>query len=294
MFLIFDPLFKELIDPKSEFELLAKGFIFTEGPVWHSEEKCLYFSDIPANTIFKYSDEHGVTIYRKPSQYSNGLTLNKKGELIICEHETRSISIQVGKKYKTLVGDYNSKKLNSPNDIVISKNGSIIFTDPTYGLRPGLGGPAEQELDFQGVYLINPEKMQLELLINDLVRPNGLALSQDEKLLYVIDSEYQHIRLYSLEDGKTSFQKVFAELWGDGPGRPDGMKIDQDGNVFCTGPGGVWVFSSAGKLLGKIHLQQKTANLAWGDRDRKSLYITSSNFLFRLRCITSGRSPMDG
>lgn len=294
MFSITDPHFQDLVDPNSKIELLSNGFKFTEGPVWHSEENCLYFSDIPADTIYRYDDSTGVSVFRKPSQFSNGLTLDKEGNLIACEHKSRSVTLQTEKRFAVVVNKFNEKRLNSPNDIVACRNGTIYFTDPTYGLRAGLGGPADQELDFQGVFMIKPQQNQPILLIDECKRPNGLALSNDEKSLFVIDSELQHIRLYKISDeGELRFDKIFSELWGDGPGRPDGVKLDVNGNVFCTGPGGIWVFTSFGKLLGKIRFQQKTANLAWGDEDRKSLYVTSSNFLFRLRCKTSGRSPMD-
>lgn len=286
--------FNKLINPTSKLELIADDFKFTEGPVWHKEENCLYFSDIPSDTIYRYDLTTGISVFRNPSHFSNGLTLNKQGMLIVCEHKSRSVTIQTEDVFQTIVDSYNGKKLNSPNDIIISKNGTIFFSDPIYGLQEGLGGPATQELSFQGVYMLKPGAKEPELLFDDFERPNGLALSDDENSLFVNDTVRQHIRVFTKDkNGNYSNGRIFAELFGDGLGRPDGMKLDNYGNMFCTGPGGIWIISPSGELLGKIRLEQKTANLAWGDGDRRSLYITSSSSLYRLRCKTSGKSPMD-
>ena len=186
---------------------------------------------------------------------------------------------------------YNGKRLNSPNDVIAASDGSIIFTDPIYGLQEGLGGPAEQELDIQGVYCYDPANDSLSLLVDDFERPNGLMLSADEKQLFVNDTVRQHIRVFQVsENWQLKDNKVWVELWDDQCiGRPDGMKMDMDGNVLCTGPGGVWVFNPQAELLGRIYLPDKTANLAWGDADYHSLFITSSTFVYRIRCKTQGR-----
>ena len=294
VFEISDYSFTELIDPNAKLELVADGFKFTEGPVWHTQENCLYFSDIPSDTIYKFDNKTGISIFRKPSNYSNGLTLNHRGQLIICEHKSRALTIQTEDGFHTLANKFKSKKLNSPNDVIISQDGTIYFSDPIYGLQEGLGGPATQELSFQGVYQLKPGTSDPVLLFDDFERPNGLALSDDENILFVNDTVRQHIRGFKKDQyGNYSNGYIFAELFGDGVGRPDGMKLDRHGNIFCTGPGGIWVFSSSTKLLGKILLSQKTSNLAWGDFDRCSLYITSSSCLYRIRCKTSGKSPMD-
>lgn len=293
MYTVIDERFESLIDISTEPELLASDFKFTEGPVWHSKEKCLYFSDIPANSLYRYDEKTGVSVFRKPSHFSNGLTLTKDGNLIICEHKSRSITLQTQNGFQLLADHYQGKKLNSPNDIIVSRNGTIFFSDPIYGLQEGFGGPASQEMEIQGVFILRPGEKELELLFDDFERPNGLAFNQDESLLFVIDTVLQHIRVFSKdENGNYTGGKVFAELWGEGQGRPDGMKLDAFGNVFCTGPGGVWVFTPKGDLLGKIHFEKKTANLAWGDDDQKSLFITSNKSLFRLRCKTQGMCPM--
>lgn len=293
---IINPAFEDLVDPSAQLELIASGFKFTEGPVWHAKNRCLYFSDIPADTLYCYQPSVGVAVFRKPSHFSNGLSINAMGELVVCEHRGRAVSQQSGKDFKTIVSHFRGKKLNSPNDIIISRDGCIYFSDPIYGLQEGFGGPAEQELDFQGVYRLRPGQKEAELLFSDFERPNGLAFNHDESLLLVIDTVKQHIRQFEKKaDGSFTDRGIFAELWGDGPGRPDGMKLDRKDNLFCTGPGGIWVFSPAGCLLGKMIIsdKDKTANLAWGDDDRKSLYITSSGILFRLRCKTTGMTPMD-
>jgi gluconolactonase len=180
--------------------------------------------------------------------------------------------------------------LNSPNDVVASSDGSILFTDPIYGLRAGMGGPADQEIEFQGVYRIKPGNPDLELLTDNFERPNGLALSADEKILYIIDTVRQHIREFEINEGwHLTGGQIWAELWDDNvTGRPDGLKLDVSGNLFSVGPGGVWVFSSESDLIGRIYLDDKTSNLAWGD-DGKSLFIACSSKIFRLRCKTSGK-----
>ncbi|HEY59632.1 MAG TPA: SMP-30/gluconolactonase/LRE family protein [Anaerolineae bacterium] len=289
-----DPKFEQLINLDANLEIIGSGFEFTEGPVWHARQKCLYFSDIPANTLYRYSEVDGVTVFKKPSHFSNGLTLTKEGKIIACEHQRRAITLQTNGEFIILAYRYQGKRLNSPNDLIISPDGAIIFSDPIYGLREGLGGPAEQELHIQGVYMYKSGMDEPKLLVDDFERPNGLALSHDGKTLYVDDTVRQHIRKFIVnENWDLSGGEALAKLWGEGEGRPDGMKLDINGNIFCTGPGGIWVINPKGALLGKIHLPQKTANLAWGDDDRKSLYITSSSFLYRLRCKISGKSPMD-
>jgi len=294
MFEVFDKRFEDLVDTHAKLEVLGEDFQFTEGPLWHADRRCLYFSDIPADTIFCYKPEKGISTFRHPSGFSNGLTLDADGNLIVCEHKTRAVTIQTTSSFEVLASTYRGRRLNSPNDLIISREGAVIFTDPIYGLREGMGGPAKQELDFQGVFLVKPGMPEPHLLLDDFERPNGLAFSLDQKTLYIIDTVRQHIRAFAVgQDWHLSNQGVFAELFGEGQGRPDGMKLDQQGNIFCTGPGGIWVFSPDADLLGKIRLDQKTANLAWGDTDRRSLYITSSNFLYRLRCKTAGLSPMD-
>jgi len=284
----------ELISQDSKLEIISTGFLLTEGPVWNSKENCLYFSDIPGNTIYQYSDRKGIEIYRKPSHFSNGLTLSREFQIIACEHQRRAISIQRGKNLEILCDHYQNKRLNSPNDVIIAKDGSIIFTDPIYGLRDGQGGPAIRELPFQGVYRLPPGEKQPILICNNFERPNGLALNSSENCLYVDDTVRQHIRIFHIGNNwDITGGEVFIELIGKGVGRPDGMKLDIHDNIFCTGSGGIWVFNPSGKLLGKIQMPEKTANIAWGDEDRHSLFICSNTSLYRLRLQTLGKSPND-
>ena len=283
--------FNELLNPNTEIEKIAEGFAFTEGPIWDNKNNRLLFSDIPADTIFSWSADNGIEIYRSPSSFADGLTFDHEENLIACEHQSRSISLDDGSKaVRNLADNYGGKRLNSPNDVIIARDGSIIFTDPIYGLRAGNGGPAVQELKFQGVYRLSPDYSTLYLITDSFERPNGLALSPDEKHLYVDDTVRQHIRKFDIsKDWEVTGGQVWAELWDDAyGGRPDGMKIDKNGNLFCAGPGGVWVFNKSADVLGRIFLPDKTSNLNWGDQDRQSLFITSSSVVYRVRCITSG------
>jgi len=283
--------FQDLVDPNEPIEIIANDFIFTEGPIWDTLNNRLLFSDIPENKIYSWSKTEGISVYRTPSKFSNGLTFDPYGNLIICEHQGRSISrVDKNKKIETLADSYQGMKLNSPNDVIVARDGSIFFTDPIYGLRSGSGGPAKQELPFQGVYQLPPGSTELILITDSFERPNGLLLSLDEKQLFINDTVRQHIRVFDTNnDWEFSGGQIWVELWDEAfVGRPDGMKIDIHGNMFSTGPGGIWVFDGNANLLGRIFLPDKTSNLAWGDTDRKSLFITSSSTIYKIRCKTSG------
>ncbi len=284
------PEFEKLISSDASAEIIAENHMFTEGPVWDAREKRLIFTDIPATTIFSWTAENGVEVFRKPSGFSNGLTFNRKGHLIACEHRTRAVTVSKdGESFAIAADRYQDKKLNSPNDVVASDDGTIFFSDPIYGLREGNGGPAEAELDFQGLYRITPDG-ELILITDSFERPNGLALSPDEKTLYVADTVRQHIRAFQIgPDWQMNGGQIWAELWDDEyGGRPDGMKVDENGNLFATGPGGIWVFNPQAELLGRLFFPDKTSNLAWGDDDLGTLYITSSSKVYRLRTNTRG------
>jgi gluconolactonase len=283
--------FSDLIDPESPIDIIANGLTFTEGPTWDSANKRLLFSDIPEDTIYSWSKVEGVSIFRTPSKFSNGLTFDSHGNLIVCEHQGRAISrINKNGNKEYLAESYQGKKLNSPNDVVSAKDGSILFTDPIYGLRSGSGGPAKQELPFQGVYRIPPTSSDLCLLTDSFERPNGLVLSNDEKRLFINDTVRQHIRKFHVNnDWKITGGQIWVELWDDGyEGRPDGMKLDIHGNLFSTGPGGIWVFDKNANLLGRIFLPEKTSNLNWGEAERKTLFITSTSTVYKIMCKTSG------
>jgi gluconolactonase len=285
--------FNDLIDSGEQIEVISSGHQFTEGPVWDDNRNCLFFSDIPANTIFKWTTIDGTQSFQSPSYFANGLALDNKSNLIICEHQGRCISSLNENMDRTILADsFNGLKLNSPNDLVVADDGSIIFTDPIYGLREGNGGPAQQELPFQGVFRYDPKINNLTLVTDSFERPNGLAISPDQKYLFVVDTVKQHIRKFNIDhEWKIVGGNIWVELWdSEQTGRPDGIKFDQNGNLFSTGPGGIWVFSSNAELIGRIFLPDKTSNLAWGMQDRKSLFITSSDKVYRLRCKTRGFS----
>ena len=283
---IFEPEVKNLVDPAAELEKLADGFQFIEGPVWDRTGQQLFFSDIPANTMYRFSAEKGVEVHRKPSNFSNGLAIDGAGRLIACEHSTRRLTREGKDGIEVLVERYDGKRLNSPNDVIVIDDGSLIFSDPHYGLMEGIGGPAEAELSFRGVYRLVPGEEPL-LLVDDFEAPNGLALTADGTQLYIDDTIRGHIRLFAVgDDWKLSGGDLFIELKGEQDGAPDGMKLDARGNIFCTGPGGVWICSPAGTPLGRICVPEVTANLAWGEGG--CLYMTSSTSLYRLQCKTEG------
>lgn len=273
----------DILAPDAALERVATGFQFTEGPVW-MPEGYLLFSDIPANKIYKLVGDKGE-VYREPSGNSNGLTLDKKKRLIACEHGNRRVSREGDGKVIAIAERYEGKRLNSPNDAAVKSDGGIYFTDPTYGVAP-----ENRELDFQGVYRLSP-KGELTLLTKDFLQPNGLVFSPDEKTLYIADSsKRKHIKAYDVKsDGTLANGRLFAEPKSDKSGVPDGMKVDKKGNLYSTGPGGIWVYAPSGKLIGAIDTPEVPTNCAWGDRDRKTLYITAQKSIYRIRCRIGGR-----
>ena len=279
---------RNLISPNATLDCLAKGFQFLEGPVWDNTRGCLFFR-CSGNTKYRYTLDGRVSVYRKPSDNSNGHILDKQGRLVACEHHTRRITREVGDDIEVIASTYKGKRLNSPNDVIMASDGSFLFTDPAYGLQPGLGGPAKAELEFKGVYRVPPQGGEPILIADDFDAPNGLVLSPDEKKLYVIDSGKKHIRVFDVAPGWIiTGGKVFVEVKDDSNEIPDGMKIDVDGNIFTTGPKGIWIINNRGRLLGRINLPEVAANLNWGGPDRNILYITASTGLYRITTLTKG------
>ena len=299
-----DPAFDQLISKDASIEILADSFAWSEGPVWVKDGGFVLFSDIPNNTIFKWKEGEGLSIFLKPSGYtgrlpyshepgSNGLIINKEGQLVACEHGDRRISampLAKGGK-KTLTDNYQGKRLNSPNDIVQKSNGDYYFTDPAYGL-PDREKDASRETKFMGVYRLSSNG-SVTLLIDTLL-PNGIAFSPDEKILYIGQSDpvKPFVLSYPVKaDGTLGKGKIFYDCTALNKtglsGGPDGMKIDMHGNIFTTGPGGIIVLDPNGKLLGRIETAQPTANCAWGD-DGSTLYITSNNLFLRIKTKTQG------
>lgn len=264
-------------------EHLASGFQFTEGPIWRPDGSLL-FSDIPANRIYRWTPDGGADVWREPTGNANGLTLDRQNRLIACEHTGRRVSrTETDGTVVALADQYESGRLNSPNDVVVKSDGTVYFTDPPYGIQP-----EEREQSCNGVYRILPNGA-LELLIDDFDRPNGLAFSPDESILYIDDSPRRHVRAFDVRsDGTLTNSRVFADMGHPQPGSPDGMKIDEAGNLYVTGATGVWVFESDGTHLGVIVTPERPANCAWGDDDRTSLYITARTSLYRVRVKVPG------
>jgi sugar lactone lactonase YvrE len=245
----------------------------------------LFFSDIPANTIYKWQPKQKIKVFRQPSGNTNGNTLDRLGRLISAEQSNRRISrTEKDGTVVTLASHYQGKRLNSPNDAIVKSNGDIYFTDPPYGIKT-----EQEELGFNGVYRLTPDKT-LTLLIKDFVRPNGIAFSVNETKLYVNDSDKSHIRVFDIQpDGTLVNGKLFATLKSsDKEGTADGIKIDIKGNVYSAGPGGIWIFAENGQQLGIIEIPEVPSNLTWGDRDYQTLYVTARSSLYRIRLKIPG------
>jgi gluconolactonase len=273
-----------------QFEKLGTGFLFTEGPVWHSTGRFLIWSDMPGDHMRRWSVADGVTTFRKPSNMANGNTYDRQGRLLTCEHASSRVTrTEPDGRIVSLATHFGGKQLNSPNDIVCRSDGSIYFTDPPYGRAKFYGLERPQELDLQGVYRVGPDPESPELLVDDFDRPNGLCFSLDERRLFINDTARKHIRVFDISPtGGLRSGRLWAETKGDKPGAPDGMKIDSAGNVYCCGPGGIHVFDPDANLLEVIEGPEHTANFAWGDDDLRSLFITASTSLYRIRVKVPG------
>lgn len=305
-----DPALASLVDEKSVIEVLSSGFDWSEGPVWvalkeHPFGGYLLFSDIPNNRVVRWGEGEGAKTWQQPSGYtgvadygaepgSNGLILDGEGQLISCEHGDRRLSVlTAGGGKRTLVDAYEGKRLNSPNDACLGADGeSIYFTDPPYGLPNRWDDPL-RELDFCGVYRLAPDGT-VTLLTKEMTRPNGLAFSPDFKTLYVAQSDptAAHWKAFPVKaDGTLAEGRVFYDVTAavkEGlPGLPDGLKVDEKGNLWATGPGGVYVITPEGKLLGRLSLGERTANCAWGN-DGTVLYLTADTYLCRIQTKTKG------
>lgn len=287
-----DPAFATVVGPAVTFEKLVTGCLFTEGPLWHAKDGYLLFSDMPGDHIRRWSGTGGVTTFRKPCNKSNGLTWDRQGRLLACEHATSRVTrTEPDGRITVLASHHGDKELNSPNDIVVKSDGAIYFSDPTYGRNEFYGVPRPTQLDFRGVYRIAPDTGALTLLADDFLQPNGLCFSLDEKRLFVNDTDRRHIRVFDVRpDGTLANSHVWAETTGPGAGAPDGMKIDSRGNLYCCGPGGIHVFDPEAHCLGVINVPEYTANFTWGDADLRSLYITASTSLYRIRVAVPGRA----
>jgi gluconolactonase len=299
---VLDEAVTELIDPNATLIELGNGYAWSEGPVWVEEHGFLLFSDIPNNVIHKWTPGEGVSPYLDPAGYtgeeprggelgSNGLYISLEGNLLLAQHGDRRIARmdaplnEPEANFTTIAGSYNGLRLNSPNDLVQHSNGDIYFTDPPYGLEEQ-ADDSTKELDFQGVFRVTPEG-EVVLLADELSRPNGIELSPDEKTLYVANSSSENpvwMAYDVTEEGNLANGRVFhdaGDFVGVDPGSQDGMDVDADGNIYATGPGGVWIFSPEGTVIGKIKTNKPTANCTIG-QDGKTLFITASDQLLSI------------
>ena len=280
---------ERIVDPQQNIEELATGFGGqagpAEGPLWWHEGGYLHFSDVGMSRRMRWTPGGGVSVDQEPTNEANGLTRDRQGRLLACEHLARRVTRRDPDGSLTVVAyNYHGRRLNRPNDVVVKSDGSIYFTDP------GLAR-IESELDFCGVYRVAPDLGSIHLLVRDFVTPNGLTFSPDERILYVDDTRRRHIRAFDL--GPTRLleletDRVFATLHDDRVGVADGMKVDTEGNVYCTGPGGIWIFDPAGTHLGTIVTGAQTTNVAWDDADWQTLYFTTWSTLGRIRMRIPG------
>ncbi len=282
----FSPEFRRIVPAEATFSKVAGGFVFTEGPVWNHRDGYLVWVDIIGDTIWKWVPGQGKSIVVQPSSHANGTTFDAQGRLIVAGWSNRTVwRLEKDGSTTTLASHYGDKKINTPNDIVVKSDGSIYFTDPSNGVHlVGHQGPDLQKyLEFEGVYRLNPDNSTLTLLSDDMVFPNGLCFSPDESLLYVNDTAQHYIRVFDVEaDGALSEGRRFAELHGEGPGHPDGMKVDVEGNVYCTGPGGVWVMDPAGKHLGRIKTPEQCHNFTIGGEELRTIFFACRTSVYRM------------
>lgn len=292
-----DPALDALLDQNTPIEKLAEGFDWSEGPVWYPATGELLFSDVPKNVIHAWKSGTTTRVFMKPSGYtgvgdysaepgSNGLSLDKDGNLLFCEHGDRRISRLSPNGGKMTVADrYDGKRLNSPNDIASHPDGTLFFTDPIYGLPKRENDPT-REMDFCGVFRIATDG-KVTLLTKEIERPNGVALSPDNNTLYVANSHGPRPHIFAMElkkDGTASAPKTFFDTKGlEGRGAPDGLKVDKDGNLWATGPGGLLIISPKGKLLGRVLTHRATANVAFGGEDGKSVFLTADDRILRFK-----------
>ena len=282
-----------LVASAAEPTRLATGFEFTEGPIWRQELGALDFSDIPGNTRWRWHPVNGAAVLLRPSGKCNGMTLDNDDNLIVCEHATSSVVRERRYGQREIVASHwQGAELNSPNDVIVARDGSIYFTDPWYGRMPVFGVERPRELGFQGVYRVDVTSGELELVADDFAMPNGLCLTRDESQLLVNDTPRAHIRVFdvapdgSLENGRMFFEGIGSGA--DGEAGVDGMKLDERGNVYVTGPGGIWVISPVGAYIGTIPVTETVGNLNWGGRDWKTLYICASRSLYALEMAVAG------
>lgn len=298
-----DPSLDSILSPNAKAEIITDGLDWSEGPLWIEEKQLLLFSDVPQNTIYQWTETGGKKVYLSPSGYtgnikrggetgSNGLTINPEGRLVLCQHGNRQVAFMNAPLHKpaadfiTIAGNYNGKRFSSPNDVVYNKAGEAFFTDPPYGLEKNMEDP-QKEIPFQGVYKVT-KSGEVVLLVDSLTRPNGIILLPGERTLLVANSDPAKPNWYAFDvtdSGRLANGRIFWSAAGYDQslkGLPDGMKADRGGNIFATGPGGIWIFNNRGMLAGKIRLPEATSNCALS-ADEKTLYITNDMNVLRLK-----------
>ena len=295
---VHNPGLHDLIAPEAPIERIASGLGFTEGPVWRGTS--LLFSDIPNKRIVRWRRlPEGPELTTYATGMSNGLTLDRQGQVLAAEHDGRRVTRVAENGTRTVLAErFQGKRLNSPNDLVVKSDGTLYFTDPPYGVQPPTPGVPRpdgwwaapmpgKELSVNGVYRLTPDGT-VHLVVDDFALPNGLAFSPDESILYIDDSAHKHIRAFDVRaDGTLTNSRILVNLASEEPGVPDGMKVDLQGHVFCTGPGGVWVCRPSGEVLGRILLPELPANLGWGE-DGSVLFVTARTSVYRLPTATRG------
>ncbi len=283
---VHDPVFRSYVIGNAPLKHLASGFDWAEGPVWFGDAGCLLFSDIPNNRILRWTPGEGITTYRQPSNYSNGHTRDREGRLISCEHGTRRVTRTEYDGSITVIADnFEGRRLNSPNDVVVKSDGSIWFSDPHYGINTDYEGFRGEEENPRAVYRVDPDTGALEIVVDDMQCPNGLAFSPDEGLLYVADTgrmhsdDPQHMRVYDMSSGRPKNGRLFHTI---DTGASDGFRLDTDGNIWSSAGDGVHCIAPDGRLLGKIFVPELVSNVCFGGRAKHELYITATTGLYRI------------
>ena len=280
----------ELFDADAELETISTGHRFLEGPAWHPHDHHLRFSDIKGNCTLQWSASAGLSVYRDNSHMANGNTYDRQGRLLSCHHASSRVTrMDDDETMSVIAAHFQGKELNSPNDVVVKSDGAVYFTDPPYGREGKVGIPRAAQQDANGVYRVDPADLSLSRLASDFNRPNGLCFSLDESLLYINDTPESQIRVYDVKaGGALANGRLFATARGDGPGGPDGMKIDSEGNVYCCAAGGLHVFGADGRLLGRLRTPMQATNFTFGDADLRGVYLTGITTLYRVRARVAG------
>lgn len=284
-----DPRFKAFVLPNAPLERLAEGFRWLEGPVWFADRNCLLFSDVPNDRVLRWTESGGVSVFRQPSDFENGHTRDCEGRLISCSHRARCIRrTELGGEITVLASHFEGKRLNSPNDVIVKSDGTIWFTDPPYGIQTDYeGGKQEAELPAR-VYCLDPSSGALRIVADDFDGPNGLCFSPDERRLYIAESGLQfasdpaqHIRVFDVTDegARLTNGRIFHKVQ---PGFADGLRCDENGNIWSSAADGVHCIDPAGALLGKIKLPYTVSNLTFGGRNRSRLFLCASHTLYAI------------